>query len=157
VFGHPLTEQYIIGGTPVQYFERARFEWHAGTGGEADYVLLTRLGAEQRFAQTGRDVDPSAVPFEDDACIYEYETGHNICDEFAFHWVGTGGASIYGFPISEAHVEDGRHVQYFERSRFELQRRDDGSVDLVVAPLGSEAIAQILSSSDDDDGTAADD
>lgn len=156
IFGLPLTEQYIIAGTPIQYFERARFEWYAGTGGEADYVLLTRLGAEQRFAQTRRELDPPAVPYADDGCIYEYQTGHNVCDEFAFYWVSSGAAQIFGYPITEVLVEDGIRVQYFERSRFELYRRNDGTVDLVVAPLGSDAIERILSSSGNDDGTADD-
>jgi hypothetical protein len=30
----------------VQYFERARFEWHPGEGGTASLVLLGRLGAQ---------------------------------------------------------------------------------------------------------------
>ena len=47
---------------------------------------------------------------------------------------------IFGYPITEVLVEDGRHVQYFERARFELHRRDDGSVDLVLAPLEAEAV-----------------
>ena len=58
IFGNPLSEQYIIDGKPVQYFERARFEWTAGTNGQPDYVLLSRLGAHQRMAQVGQEIDP---------------------------------------------------------------------------------------------------
>ncbi len=145
IFGFPRTEQYIIGGTLIQYFERARFEWHAGTGGEAAYVLLTRLGAEQRHAELGREIDPPALPLDDDACLFEYQTGHNICDEFAYYWVASGGVLIFGYPITESFMQDGRHVQYFERARFELQPRVDGSLEMVVAPLGSEDIERILS------------
>ena len=41
IFGYPLTEELQEDGLTVQYFERAVFEWHPGTG-----VLLRRLGAE---------------------------------------------------------------------------------------------------------------
>ncbi|HYI15985.1 MAG TPA: hypothetical protein VEX37_11380, partial [Thermomicrobiales bacterium] len=157
VFGLPLTEQYIIGGMPVQYFERARFEWHAGAGGEADHVLLTRLGAAQWYAQSGREIDTPAVPIEDEGCLYEYSTGHNICDEFAYHWVSSGSALTFGYPLTEAFDRDGLHLQYFERARFELHHRADGTVDLVVAPLGLEEIEHLLSSGSNQDGTESGD
>src|SRR5687767_15081052 len=31
-FGYPLTEVFVEDGRPVQYFERARLEWHANFG-----------------------------------------------------------------------------------------------------------------------------
>ncbi len=46
VFGYPLSEEFVEDGTVVQYFERARFEWHPGQWPERYDVLLTRLGAE---------------------------------------------------------------------------------------------------------------
>jgi len=46
VFGYPLSEEFVQDGMVVQYFERARFEWHPGAWPERFDVLLTRLGAE---------------------------------------------------------------------------------------------------------------
>jgi hypothetical protein len=46
VFGYPLTEEFQEDGLTVQYFERARFEWHPGSWPERYDVLLGRLGAE---------------------------------------------------------------------------------------------------------------
>jgi hypothetical protein len=45
VFGYPLSEEFVEDGMVVQYFERARFEWHPGSWPERHDVLLTRLGA----------------------------------------------------------------------------------------------------------------
>lgn len=41
-YGYPLTNEVDEDGRPVQYFERAVFEWHADKG----RVLLRRLGAD---------------------------------------------------------------------------------------------------------------
>ena|GEM_PF-548052 len=46
VFGYPITEEFQVGDRTVQYFERARFEWHSGAWPERYDVLLGRLGAE---------------------------------------------------------------------------------------------------------------
>lgn len=48
IFGYPLSEQFVDeSGLTVQYFERARFEWHPDNAGTPYEVLLGRLGAEQ--------------------------------------------------------------------------------------------------------------
>lgn len=46
VFGYPISEEFTEDGMVVQYFERARFEWHPGVWPERYDVLLSRLGAE---------------------------------------------------------------------------------------------------------------
>ncbi len=46
VFGYPISEEFTEDGMVVQYFERARFEWHPGAWPERYDVLLSRLGAE---------------------------------------------------------------------------------------------------------------
>lgn len=46
VFGYPLSTEFVEGQTVVQYFERARFEWHPGKNPTDFDVLLGRLGAE---------------------------------------------------------------------------------------------------------------
>ena len=47
LFGYPLSEEFIdpASGLVVQYFERARFEYHPGNA-EPYKILLTRLGAD---------------------------------------------------------------------------------------------------------------
>lgn len=48
IFGFPLTDEYIDPetGLTVQYFERARFEWHPGSDPENFDVVLGRIGDE---------------------------------------------------------------------------------------------------------------
>ncbi len=46
VFGYPISEEFVENGVVVQYFERARFEWHPGAWPQRHDVLLGRLGAE---------------------------------------------------------------------------------------------------------------
>jgi hypothetical protein len=54
------------------------------------------------------------------ACSAFPATKHLIGKEFRSYWRSRGGLAIFGLPIGEARVEDGRLVQYFERARFEL-------------------------------------
>lgn len=54
IFGYPLTDEFVQDGLTVQYFERARFEWHPGAWPERWDVLLGRLGAEALGSQLDR-------------------------------------------------------------------------------------------------------
>lgn len=46
VFGFPITSEYEENGVRVQWFERARFEWHPGSWPERYDVLCGLLGVE---------------------------------------------------------------------------------------------------------------
>lgn len=49
------------------------------------------------------------------------ETGHTLRGAFRVFWEGNGGLETFGYPISEEYTAaNGRIVQWFERSRFEL-------------------------------------
>jgi hypothetical protein len=61
VFGYPLSEELAEDGRTVQYFERARFEWHPENAGTVYGVLLGRLGAE-KAARLGIDTSSVAQP-----------------------------------------------------------------------------------------------
>jgi len=54
------------------------------------------------------------------AIEYFPETGHNVKGEFLEFFRGRGGLEVFGYPITEEFVEDGRLVQYFQRTRLEL-------------------------------------
>ncbi|MCL5256235.1 MAG: M23 family metallopeptidase [Chloroflexi bacterium] len=47
VFGYPITQEFRENGLTVQYFERARFEYHPELKGTRYEVLLTLLGREK--------------------------------------------------------------------------------------------------------------
>jgi len=56
-FGYPISEEFSENGFTVQYFERARFEWHPENAGTPYEILLGRLGAD-RAAADGIDISP---------------------------------------------------------------------------------------------------
>lgn len=157
----------------VQYFERQRFEWHydpdnpehrisiLNSGREAEYwlplsqsVRLGRLGVEALNRQ-GRDWqsfakgDPAAPHFF-------AETGHAIAPEFWGYWSRHGiemdgkpgfsfaeSLALFGYPISEAQIENGRLTQWFERARFEYFPEFAGTPYVVqLGLLGSEIASE---------------
>ena len=116
-FGLPLTEEFVERGRAVQYFERARFEYHpelAGTQFETQLGLLNdALTAPRRpFAN---DAHFPSVPQH----RYFPETGHSVHFGFLQFWESQGGLDRFGYPISQEVVEHGRTVQHFQRARLE--------------------------------------
>jgi LPXTG-site transpeptidase (sortase) family protein len=121
VLGFALTEVFIEQGRPVQYFERARLEWH----GEVTQVMAGLLG---RWATRDYRQNPAFQPVPDSHQPdqqYFAETQHTLIAGFQRFWRNNGGLAVFGFPLSEEFKEvnpqDGRAytVQYFERARFE--------------------------------------
>jgi hypothetical protein len=51
---------------------------------------------------------------------YFPETGHYVRQPFLGFFAEQGGETIFGYPITEPFVQDGRTVQYFQRARLEL-------------------------------------
>ena len=47
------------------------------------------------------------------------ETGHTLAYTFRLFWDQQGGLPIFGYPITEVFIEQGRPVQYLERARLE--------------------------------------
>jgi len=129
-FGYPLTEEFIEQSPTdgksytVQYFERARMEWHPENGPPND-VLLGLLG---RTNTQGRENELPfvAVPMPGAGATVFPQTHHTLAEPFLSYWQQHGGLPVYGYPISEAFTEtsptDGKPylVQYFERNRLEL-------------------------------------
>lgn len=68
---------------------------------------------------------------------YFSQTGHSVSGAFQRFWE-TRGVAIFGYPLTEPFVENGRTVQYFERVRLdaypELANTDR---EVQVAPLGT--------------------
>ncbi|MCC6626104.1 MAG: N-acetylmuramoyl-L-alanine amidase, partial [Chloroflexi bacterium] len=122
----------------VQYFERARFEYHPehkGTPYETQLGLLGRQYTSRRANEPAfqRLVGGATEPTPDRLVFAE--TGHSLSGAFRERWEATGGAAIYGLPISEPQMEtsptDGEDylVQYFERARMEHHPELAGTFD----------------------------
>ncbi|HLI50762.1 MAG TPA: kelch repeat-containing protein [Thermomicrobiaceae bacterium] len=136
IFGYPISEEFQEGGVTVQYFERARFEWHPGSNPASYDVELGLVGKEYSYSQA------STPPFQRTAekhafgCDYFDVTGHNLCGDFRGYWQAHGGLAIFGYPISEPFEQNGETVQYFERARFELPAGKSGISQVQLGRLG---------------------
>ncbi len=118
VFGFPLSEEIVEDGRIVQYFERARFEYHPDQLGKDGQVQLSLLGSQLAAGRAFPEGSP------DGGTMYFPETKHTLSGKFRQFWLKRGGLQVFGFPISEAFEEPGadgqtRLTQYFERARFE--------------------------------------
>ncbi len=116
VYGYPLTEAMLSlqpQGVIVQYFQRARLEYHPGLA-VGQRILLTPIGL--LIYQPGL---PSINLVTPGACR-AFTTGFSVCYDFLLFFDRNGGAAQFGQPISAFEfLPDGRIVQYFERARFE--------------------------------------
>ncbi len=119
IFGLPLTQAIVQpNGIIVEYFERARLEFHPDLAGTRYAVLIGLLGVELGHSTP---VTTTTAPTSTAELVWYFPaTGHLIGAPFRSFWRSRGGLAIFGLPIGEAQMEDGRLVQYFERARFEL-------------------------------------
>jgi hypothetical protein len=119
IFGFPISGELVENGRIVQYFERARFEYHPEHYGTENQVQLTLLGTELTADRDFADGAPA------EGRIYFPETKQTLGGRFLKFWEKRGGLQVFGFPISEPIEEisptDGqlRIAQYFERARME--------------------------------------
>jgi hypothetical protein len=128
LFGYPLTEPFWEnlegqGLFEVQYFERARFEYHPENADPQYQVLLGQQGRTVAQMRT-ISIAPAAVG-RDHTCDYDQATSHNLCGTFRTYWQANGALAQFGHPLTEQFtekLEDGKtyEVQYFERTRLEL-------------------------------------
>ena len=143
VFGYPISEEFVENGVVVQYFERARFEWHPGSDPSHFDVLLGLLGRE--VAQ--HDSLLTTAPFQpvaaasDAHCTVYAATGHRLCFGFRDYWQSHGGLPIFGYPISEEFVQHGVVVQYFERQRLEYHPANPPGWQVEGGLLGVQVLA----------------
>jgi plastocyanin len=137
LFGYPISgemqEQLEDGNTyTVQYFERARFEYHLES-------LQTDFGVQ--LGQFGRRLHPADPPVgAQPGAAYFNQTGHNVRG-FLQYWQTNGGLSIFGFPLSEEFTETLENgnpytVQYFERVRLEYHPEAQSPYDVQLGQFG---------------------
>lgn len=123
IFGFPLTEAFKDPalGLRVQYFQRARMEWHPNN--PAPYKLQLGLLADELIGKLGyhfpHPLPEQIPPFNNDVHHYFSETGHVVSHSFLKYFREKGGVDIFGYPRSEFMYEDGYVVQYFQRARME--------------------------------------
>ena len=125
IFGYPRTEELFEDGRTVQYFQRARFEHHPQHAGTPYEVQLTLLGIEIRRGEPPAQTVPPLPTTEHQQ--YFPETGHSVHFAFLKFFRENGGIYIFGYPITQEVIEDGKIVQYFQRARFEYHPQHAGT------------------------------
>jgi N-acetylmuramoyl-L-alanine amidase len=143
-FGYPRTEQILEGGLQVQYFQRARMEYHPEFAGTPYEVELSLIGDQ---LTTSRRPFPTVDPFRSTwTHVYFPETQHSVSFGFLKYVRSRGGVDSFGYPISEEFVEAdalGRvhTVQYFQRARLEYHPEFAGTqYEVELGLLGDELL-----------------
>ncbi len=111
-FGYPRSGEMDEEGRTVQYFQRARLEYHPEDGGS---VRLTPLGEWLLRRQQAPPVPPRPST---ETSVYFEKTGHTVSGGFLEKFRSGGGEAIYGPPISEeVPAPEGGTLQYFQMAR----------------------------------------
>lgn len=152
VFGYPRSEFMHEAGRVVQYFQRAKMEWHPESP-LGSRIKLSNLGEEylDRFGPpadcdvldipAGSGTDALATVVASSDCRYFQETRHYVCDDFLDFFDTRGGLKIFGYPLTEAFADPSRaqiRVQYFQRARMELPPSEHGDSQVQLGLLGDE-------------------
>ncbi len=146
--GYPLTGELVErleDGRPyqVQYFERARLEFHPEATDPAYRVQLGQFG--RRVLAGVPDAPTAPVPPQGGYAHFP-QTGHNVGPRFGAYWRANGGLAQFGYPLTEPfeqRLEDGKTytVQYFERARFELHPENAAPYDILLGQFGRRILA----------------
>jgi hypothetical protein len=135
IFGYPLTEAFDdpARGLRVQYFQRARMEWHPYN--PEPYRLQLGLLVDElghRFPPASPEqIRPNSARHR-----YFAETGHVVSYGFLDYFREKGGLDIFGYPRSEFMSEEGYRVQYFQRARMEWHPEDLSGPRMRLTNLG---------------------
>ncbi|MBN2391942.1 MAG: hypothetical protein JXR84_14535 [Anaerolineae bacterium] len=130
IFGYPLTEQFVDQGLLVQYFQKARMEWHPEN--PVPYkVQLGLLGDELKYRQPSVS-EPTPRSRRK---VFFPATGHTVSYAFLDFFNENGGIDIFGYPITEMYFEEGQIVQYFQRLKLQWQPNDPANA-VVIDNLG---------------------
>ena len=141
IFGLPRTEEFVENGMRVQYFQRAKMEYHPFNP-ELYKVQLALLGDLLGYRTPG--IPPSRIPPANHPQRRYYpQTGHTVSYGFLEFFDTHGGLNVFGYPISEPVMENGRVVQYFQRAKMEWHPENSFGYQIVLLNLGDEYIARM--------------
>ncbi|HEU0167800.1 MAG TPA: VanW family protein [Chloroflexota bacterium] len=139
-FGFPRTDAVMENGLQVQYFQRARMEWHPDTS----QVQLSLLGSILTAGRSFATVPP--VPNGPDLQYFP-QTNHTVHHAFLAYFNSHGGVDQFGYPIAEESTEDGFRVQWFQRARMEYHPELPAAYTVSLSLLGDQYIDKNLKGS----------
>jgi hypothetical protein len=133
VLGYPITDAFVTNnpkGLLVQYFQRARLEFHPELL-DGQRITLTNAGTMLYAAG-----NPS-IPVNAPGACRSFATGFSICYDFLAFFDAHGGLTQFGNPISMFEIlADGRIVQYFERARLEWHPEMARGSNIILSDVG---------------------
>jgi hypothetical protein len=137
-FGSPLTEALWESNRIVQYFERARFEFHPENP-EPYRVQLSMLG--DLYNITDPPIKSQAIPSGSNPNFrYFSESGQMISFAVKDYFDKNGGVEILGYPVSLLRFESGNFVQYFQRQRLVWNPAETSANKVRPSPVGRVAL-----------------
>lgn len=146
IFGLPITEPFEDGGVVQQCFEHACLKISPHP---TERVEIADLGTQLTRDYSGNPAFAPHPPAPRAISTYFPATEHNLSYQFRPFWEKHGGHPTFGFPISEAFIEQdetgaARTVQYFERARLEYRLARPGTTASVqVGTLGRDYVRSI--------------
>lgn len=129
----------------------------AGSSVSVRAAPVEKPQAPQQLAAAGHQaIAPYTLP--EVHVVYFPETGHHLSNRAGFldFWRANGRQYLFGLPISEEIIEDGRLVQYFEHVRFEHHPEKAGTEwEVQIGLIGKERYGnwQQTAVADPGDGT----
>ncbi|MBI3914208.1 MAG: hypothetical protein HY327_08500 [Chloroflexi bacterium] len=121
-FGEPLTEAFMEERILVQYFRKAKFEFHPEYP-EPFRVQVSLLGLTYNFFDSR--LPGALVPAADDPnFLYFPATGLTVSFGIKKYYLSHFGFETLGYPITLVRLEGGLFVQYFQRGRVEWNGGD---------------------------------
>jgi hypothetical protein len=69
---------------------------------------------------------------------YFPETGHSVQGEFLEFFEAHGGFAVFGYPLTDEFIQDGRRVQYFQKVRLEWHPESSEPYNVQLGLLGDE-------------------
>lgn len=140
-FGYPITDAFQTDTVPqypgllVQYFQKARFEYHPENPIELR-VVLSQLG--DYLYQVDGQGEAVQIAQTMSACRRIPQDGYPVCYAFLTFFDRYGGVAQFGYPISEIEWHDGSMVQYFQRARFEWHAGSSNGQRVTLTNLGKQ-------------------
>jgi len=118
-FGYPITSAFLRHGLMVQYFEKARMEYHPENPPRYR-IQLGLLG--EALGRREPPIPSSCVPLAFDRSRRYYpQTGHTLPQPFLAFYDAHGGVDRFGYPLSEPYCPRDTLVQDFQRARLILR------------------------------------
>ena len=126
--GYPLTQEVVIDGWRVQYFEKGRLEYHP----ENEPAYRITVGWLGELLHRRRPPIPAATIPGSTETNRQYfpQTGHTLSGDFLSYYKTHGGSVRFGLPISEPFLAAGRITQDFQSARFFWTPRQRSAVTL---------------------------